>query len=589
MKRLLIFIFLPAIFLTDLPAQDSIPKGWATFFETSGYMETPRYDEAIAYFNKLAQNSPFAKMLPIGTSAQGRTIYCFIAARNKEFTPEEAHRSGKAIVLLNNGIHAGEIEGKDASMMLLRDILITKEKEYLLDNNIFMVIPVLNVDGHERISPYNRINQNGPKEMGWRTTAQNINLNRDFMKADAPEMQALLRLFSSWLPDFFIDSHTTDGADYQYSVTYEMEKFGDIYHSTAEWIKNIFIPYFENRVEEKGFLIAPYVSFKDDQMGKGIQEWASLPRLSTGYASLQNRPSLLIETHMLKPYKERVFSTKACLEAVLEYCNNKSRALKVLNQEADNNSIRELTVGGKFLPVEFTATDKKKTFMFKGYSSFQDSSLIAGEKITRYSKEKKTFEIPYFYDVRPTDSVPVAKAYIIPHEWGILTERMRLHGIVIKELEKDTTLLAGRYRFSNVKFANWPYEGHFQPSYELTSFRQKVNVPKGSYLVSADQRTLRVIVNLLEPKAPDSFVKWGFLNAIFEQKEYFEDYSMEPIAEEMLGKDVKLKEEFQKKLQNDESFRQSPQKRLYFFYERSPYFDKVLNLYPVMRLEEENN
>ncbi|MGE5497794.1 MAG: M14 family metallopeptidase, partial [Syntrophothermus sp.] len=519
-------------------AQDSIPKGWATFFEASGYMGTPHYDESIAYFNKLAGNSPFGKMIPIGESSQGRTIYCFIAARNKEFSPEEAHRSGKAVILLNNGIHAGEIEGKDASMILLREILITKEKEYLLDNNIFMVIPVLNVDGHERMSPFNRINQNGPKEMGWRTTAQNINLNRDFMKADAPEMQALLRLFSSWMPDFFIDSHTTDGADYQYSVTYEMEKFGDIYHGTADWIKKIFIPYLENRVQEKGFLIAPYVSFKNDEMKNGIQEWASLPRLSTGYCSVQNRPSLLIETHMLKPYKERVLSTKACVEAVLEYCNNKSRALQVLNAEADQNSEKELT--GKYLPVDFAASDKKKTFMFKGYVSSLDSSFIAGETITRYSKEKRTFEIPYYYDVRAKDSVPVATGYIIPREWGILAERMKLHGIEVKEMEKDTILMAERYRFQDVKFPSWPYEGRFQPSFEVTSFNQKVTVPKGSYFIRTDQRTIRVIVNLLEPKAPDSFVKWGFLNSIFEQKEYFEDYSMEPIAEAMLKTDKKL-------------------------------------------------
>lgn len=577
-----VFVLLLGIIVTPALAQDSIPKGWETYFEKSNYLATPSYEESVAYFKKLEENSPYAKMIPIGQSAQGRTIYCFIAAKGREFTPSEASSSSKAIVLLNNGIHAGEIEGKDASMLLLREMLITKEKEYLLDNNIFMVIPTLNVDGHERRSPYNRINQNGPREMGWRTTAQNINLNRDFMKADAPEMQAFLRLFSSWLPDFFIDSHTTDGADYQYSVTYEMEKFGDIYHDTARWIKDTFIPYFEQRVKEKGFLIAPYVSFKDDKMLNGIEEWASLPRLSTGYASLENRPSLLIETHMLKPYKDRVFSTKASVEAVLEYTNNKSLALKVLNKKADQNSIREL-VGG-FLPVEFKVSENNKGFVFKGFRSEEDSSLLAGKKIIRYSKEKKDFEIPYYYDVLATDSVPVAAAYIIPRQWALLTERMKLHGIEVKELDHDTTLQVQRYSFRNVKFQKWPYEGRFQPSFELSSFSEKLSVPMGSLIVSTAQRTIRLIVNLLEPNAPDSFIKWGFLNAIFEQKEYFEDYSMEPIAEEMLKNDSKLREEFQKRLREDESFRKDPHKRLYFFYERSPYFDKELNLYPVSRI-----
>lgn len=579
------FLLLSILFASVF-AQDSIPKKWITYFESSNYLETPNYDESVAYFKKLEESSPFAKMIPVGTSAQGRIIYCFIAARNKEFTPAEASRSSKAIILLNNGIHAGEIEGKDASMLLLREILVTKEKEYLLDNNIFMVIPVLNVDGHERMSPYNRINQNGPKEMGWRTTAQNINLNRDFMKADAPEMQALLRLFSSWLPDFFIDSHTTDGADYQYSVTYEMEKFGNIYHGTAKWVKDTFIPYFEKRVEEKGFLISPYVSFRDERLQNGLEEWASLPRLSTGYASLQNRPSLLIETHMLKPYKERVFSTKASVEAVLEYCNNKSLALKTLNNQADENSVKELRSGKRYLPVDFAASGKNKPFLFKGFRSHEDSSLLAGKKIIRYSKEKDNFEIPYFYDVVAKDSVPVAGAYIIPRQWSILADRMRLHGIEVKELDKDTTLKVERYRFRSVKFQSWPYEGRFQPSFDLSSFSETLTVPKGSYIVPTDQRTIRLIVNLLEPKAPDSFVRWGFLNIIFEQKEYFEDYSMEPIAEAMMKKDKGLNEEFQRKLEGDESFRKSPPKRLSFFYERSPYFDKELNLYPVMRIKD---
>jgi murein tripeptide amidase MpaA len=296
---------------------------WLTKFESSGFVSTADYAETMQYFQNLADNSDNSELFSFGISPQGRELKCIVVSKDKVFNSKEIKRLNKPIVFIINGIHAGEIEGKDASKILLREILITKEKENLIDNAVLMIVPIFSVDGHERKSKYNRINQDGPEEMGWRTTAQGYNLNREWMKADAPEMQSMLQLVSEWDPDFIIDNHTTNGADYQYTVTYQVERFANIYHKTAEWLKKKFVPHLIKNVEDEGYLIFPYVALRNWREGldSGISDWASGPRLSTGYFALQNRPSLLVETHMIKPYKERVYSTLAVLETTIDFVN----------------------------------------------------------------------------------------------------------------------------------------------------------------------------------------------------------------------------------------------------------------------------
>ncbi|HEY6626689.1 MAG TPA: M14 family metallopeptidase, partial [Ignavibacteriaceae bacterium] len=486
-----------------------------------------------------------------------------------------------------NGIHSGEIEGKDASMILMREILITKEKESLLDSINIIVVPIFSVDGHERKSKYNRINQNGPEEMGWRTTAQNLNLNRDWMKADAPEMQAMLKLVNEWNPDFIIDTHTTNGADYQYSVTYSVEWSKNMYDRTANWLAEKFAPYLENEVDEKGFLIYPYVYLKNWSKGldEGLIYWPATPRFCSGYFALQNRPMLLVETHMLKPYKDRVYSTKAVLQTAMEFVFNNSTELRELNREADKQTSR-LYEENKHLPLAFSNTDKYEMMNFKGYEYYWDSSAISGTQKLVYTEKKKDFEVKYFNDVTVTDSIKVAKGYYIPLEYSFLVDRLKLHGLnsILIEAELKNVEVT-RYKFKDVKFAASPYEGRQSVNFNYDTYTEKVNIPKGSFLFLTDQRTARVLTHLLEPKSSDSFVQWGFMSQIFEQKEYYEDYVMEKLAEEMLANDPEVKKEFEEKLKTDETFRNNPTARLDFFYERSPYPDKQLNVYPILRVE----
>jgi len=559
---------------------------WETYFEKSGYISTPNYYETINYFNQLADYSDKARFVVNYQSPQGRDMGFLVVSASGNISPE--FRS-KPLVLIINGIHSGEIEGKDASMMLLREILITKEIEHLLDSINIIVVPIFNIDGHERKSKYNRINQNGPEEMGWRTTAQNLNLNRDWMKADAPEMKWMLMLLKQYQPDFIIDTHTTDGADYQYSVTYSVEWSRNIYKQTGIWLRNNFVPYLEKSVEENGFLIFPYIYLKnwDKGVDEGLIYWPATPRFSTGYCALQNRPSLLVETHMIKPYKERVFATKVVLQTSLDFVYQNASALLKLNKEADEQTIIEVADNQGYLPLAYDNSDKYVDLNFKGFEYYWEPSSVSGVQKLIYTDKDKDFLIKYYTDIIVTDSIKIPEGYLIPLEWNELHFNMiTFHGIESELRAAGEELNVERYQFSNVKFDSASYEGRQRVNFDYFTTKEKIILEKDMIYIPSAQRTLRVIVNLLEPGSADSYIRWGFMNQIFEQKEYYEDYVMEKLAEDMLSNDPELKKEFEAKLEIDESFRNNPRARLDFFYERSPYVDKQRNVYPILRVME---
>ncbi|MEW5799716.1 MAG: M14 family metallopeptidase [Bacteroidota bacterium] len=559
--------------------KNRIAKKWLTHFEQSGFLSSPRYAESIQYFRQFAARTPNAKMFSIGISPKNRSIECLVVSKNKEFTSARAKKSRKAIVLIQNGIHAGEIEGKDACMLLLRDILVTREKFYLLDHLILLIIPILNVDGHEQISPFNRPNQNGPEKMGWRTNSWNLNLNRDYLKADTPEIRAFLKLYDDWQPDFFIDNHTTDGADYQYHVTYALEKWGNIDKGLGAWGAKQFLPYVVNQTEQQGFLTAPYIILKDESIESGIVDEPALPRFSTGYAAAQNRLGLLVETHSLKPYENRVRSTYAINEAALGFINKHWSGLKDLNAKADAASATL-----KSLPINFELTEDSQSFKFKGFKSKYYYSIITGNDVVQFSKQPVEFEVPYYNKVRNAQSVQVPKGYLIPREYFQLMEILTLHGVKFSTVKRALTLTVQELTFDEYTHAPKPYEGRQCVKVKCKSNQFKFRAEEGTYYVPTKQRTLRVIVNLLEPEAPDSFVSWGFFNAWFERKEYAEPYIMEPYAQQMLENDEMLRKEFLKRLDADETFQSDPKARLDFFYERSPFFDQKEKKYPILRV-----
>ncbi|MDP2301059.1 MAG: M14 family metallopeptidase [Ignavibacteria bacterium] len=559
---------------------------WLTHFEKSGKISSPLYNETIEYFSQFEKHTPYAKMKTFGYSAQGRELKVLVVAKDNDFTPKKAKRNGKAVLLIQNGIHSGEIEGKDAWMLLLREILITKEKLGLLENLVLLIIPILNIDGHERTSEYNRPNQNGPVNMGWRTTSTNLNMNRDYLKADTYEMKSLLKLFSQWLPDFVIDNHTTNGADYQYHITYGMEKHQNIYSGLGKWGKEKLMPFVLNSVEGDGFLTAPYVETKTGNLYDGIIDLAAPLRFSTGYSAAQNRLCLLVETHSLKPFENRVFSTKSMNTAVLHYLNQNFKELKEINKKADSEVIHDHLIKKKTFPLIIEGTDEFDTMLFKGFRSYEEASEITGNNVIRYTNESIEFEIPVYNKVKITAKVSVPQAYLIPSQFTNIVRILKLHGVKVHTLKDEKEISIQKYKFVEQTFAPRPYEGRLMVKVKTEPFSEKLKVEKGTFLVFTKQRTLKVILNLLEPEAPDSFVSWGFFNAFFERKEYAEAYVFEPIAKRMLNKSAKLKKEFFELLGKDESFRNDPGTRLDFFYTRSNYFDKGEKIYPIFRCND---
>ncbi len=562
----------------------SISKFWLTHFEKSDKLESPGYENTIKYFKKFAEKTPYVKIKTIGKTPGGRELKVIIVSKDKAFNPDQAKRTGKAIVLIQNGIHPGEIEGKDACMILLREILITKEKESLLDNSILLIIPVLNIDGHERISAFNRPNQNGPRKMGWRTNALNLNLNRDYLKADSQEIRSFLKLFNDWLPDFMIDNHTTNGADYQYHVTYGIETHQNIDRELVNWVEKKYLPNLVTKVEQDGFIVGPYMEFKAGTIESGILDLPAPPRLSHGYCATQNRVCLLVETHSLKPFANRVFSTKSMMEHTICFINANHKEILSLNRAADKRTINNYLADKKKFPLLLAGNGKFDKFLFKGFEWYDEHSEISGYTVRKYTNKPMEIEIPIFNKANSLKKIIVPVAYIIPPQFTGIIEVIKAHYLKFNVLNIPQKLKVEKYRFINSKFAPRPYEGRQLPGFNAELFSEQCEIQPGSLIVYTNQRQLRVIVNLLEPEAPDSFVNWGFFNAFFERKEYAEAYVMEPYAKQMIKEDAELRNEFYKKVNEDEGFRNNPGERLDFFYKRSPFYDKGENVYPIMRL-----
>ncbi len=580
------FLFLIAILPVILFAQEI---SWITTFEASNGLKTATYDEVINYSQRLADASPQIHYEVIGVSAGGYEIPILIINKTGLSTVEDVRASGDVVMLIEGGIHPGEAEGTDAILMLMRDIAITKEYEPLLEHVTFIFLPVFNVDGLNRFGPYNRINQNGPEEMGWRANSQNMNLNRDFLKADTPEMHAWLKMFNTWLPDFFVDCHTTDGADYQYVLTYMMEIFGTMDPMITRWQKKEFLPYVQGKMDIAGHLMNPYVSFRrwhDPQ--SGLRSGPASPRLSQGYTAIQNRPGLLIETHMLKPHKDRTEATYALIVFSAEFLNKNYKKFKLIIQVADKTTA-DAAFRDRPYPVRWKRDDSDSVMVeFKGVEyDIVESDLTGGKWFKYYPDKPITYELPWFNRSIPSAEVELPEAYIIPQQWYEVIYRLALHGVEINYLQEDTEIWVEQYRFNNPRWSRGPYESRFAMSnIEYESFRDTVSFPKGSAVVDMNQRTAMVIANILEPKAPDSYVYWGFFNAIFEQKEYSETYVMETLAREMLEADPALQAEFEKKKEEDPEFSKNQWGMLNWFYSKSPYWDEKKNLYPVGKIIE---
>ena len=561
---------------------------WLTYCEKTDFKKTCRYDETIEFCKALAAESQMLTYTTFGKSAQGRDLPLLIVDKQGYSRSRDVVQSNRMVVLIQAAVHAGEVDGKDAGLMLIRDMVIHRTNLRLLDNVTIVFIPVFNVDGHENFSKYNRINQNGPEEMGFRTTSTNLNLNRDYLKMDAPEMKAWHRLFLEWMPDFIIDIHTTNDADYQYVTTYAMEVHGNMSPSITDWQKDVFIKSLERAMDKSGFPIFPYVVFRkwhDPQ--SGLRSWVATPDLSQGYTALQNRPGLLIENHSHKDYKSRVTATVEMLKHSLTILNREYLDLRLMINEAERYCSSPEFRKAPF-PLRFETASDSIIVDFKGFQyEVKKSDLTGGDWFIYNNKKPTNFKVPYFNQQKVAESVKLPVAYVVPPEWEEVINRLAFIGVEGRRLKRAEELKVRSCHFENVKLSANSFEGRQRvENFDMLEKEENIILPAGSFIILLNQPTARVIPHILEPRAPSSYFYWGFFNSIFEQKEYTESYVMESYARDML-KNEDLKKEFEKALEENPEMKDNQRAILNWFYMKSPYWDQRINRYPVFMIMDE--
>ncbi len=571
-------------------ATSSNQHDFTTPAEIAHFRTTPSYADTLAYLQRLQLTAPgLIRVETFGTTPEGRPMTVVIASADGTFDPMAARKAGKPVVLVQAGIHPGEIEGKDAGLMLLRDIAIEHKFPHVLDHLVLVYIPVFSVDGHENSSPYNRINQNGPQSMGFRGQSQYLNLNRDYVKADAPEMRAWLKLWQRWLPDFLIDVHTTDGADYQYDLTWYTEDAHKLDPAIDAWQRDALVDHALPAYEKRGHLASIYLEFKNGRdPRKGIENFGSGPRFSTGYAALQNRPALLIETHMLKPYATRVRASYDLVELMLEQIDRDPAALLRATAKADADTIARAHDAQPRVALTFKLDPRSTPFDLKGFAFTTTHSDISNSLWIQYHPTRpQTYSIDNWNGLLPDVSITPPAAYAIPTQWTAIIDKLDAHGIHYRRIERPLTIHARGYQLDEPKWMAKPFEGHLMVrDVVMHDVTRDVTLPAGSVIVPMDQRAANVAIELLEPQAPDSLLRWGYLDTIFEAKEYGEPRVLEKLAHDMLAKRPALRTEFEQKLHDDPAFAANAEARLEFFFERSPWYAvQQVGAYPVLRLD----
>lgn len=576
-------------------------NAWITPTEKSGFRATPDYNETMNWFKKLAAASPLVSMVSIGKSAEGRDIFMMIASTEKVVTAGALKKSVKPILLVQAGIHSGEIDGKEAGMMLLRDIAFGNKK-YLLDKVNLLYIPILNVDGHERSSPYNRPNQRGPQNMGWRTNAQNLNLNRDYAKIDTKEIRAVISVMNEYDPIMYMDIHVTDGADYQYDITFGGHGKQGYSPAITNWLTTKYKPAADKDLQANGHIPGPLMfAINDKDFSQGNLSSLGEPRFSDAYGNLRHLATVLVENHSLKPFRQRVLGTYILLESTLKLLATEGQSLKQITEVDKAKREAKIPLAWKVPQMKSAVTfETQSSIQTAGNSIVPDSLNLLGieSRISNSPNTNADFvewtgkrinqRIANFKATEPIDFVARPKAYWIPASKYEIIERLKLHGVKMEILKQSREIAVEMYRIKDAKFQNaagkvGPFEGHIQvkgtPQAEL---RTQV-FPAGSVSVSTDQPLGELTVLLLEPNSMDSYFQWGFFDEIFQRTEYIEPYVMEPTIQKMLEQSPELRKEFDDKKAADTAFAKDPDAIFSWFYSKTKYYDSRYLLYPVGR------
>jgi hypothetical protein len=540
--------------------------------------KTLTHEEAIARYQALDSRYEQARLLEVGGTDAGRPLHVFLISADSDFDPVSLRKKGRCVLLVNNGIHAGEPEGIDACIRLSSDLLSGKN---LPANTLIAIIPVYNVDGSLNRSCCSRVNQNGPEEYGFRGNARNLDLNRDFIKCDSENARSFSALFQFLQPDLFVDTHASNGADYQYVMTLIATQHNKLNPQLAQYMTGKILPYLYSSMKHSGYEMSPYVESIGRTPETGLYEFLETPRFSTGYSTLFNTIGFVTETHMWKPYKERVLSTYEFLKHLTAFAEANHAEIKRIR-----NGVSSATCAQQHFPLRWELdTTRHELISFRGYEARYRKSTISGLERLYYDRNAPyTRPVKYYNVYKTTLEVEKPLSYVVPQAWREVIERLKTNGVRMQRIGRDTLIQAEVYYIVNYKTSERPYEGHYlHSSVEVRKEQQQLPFFKGDYIVPVDQERNRYIVETLEPQGVDSYFAWNFFDSVLQQKEGFSDYIFEEKAEELLKNNPALLEQL-KTRQKDPAFAANHAAQLNFLYRNSPYYEKTHLRYPVVRI-----
>ena len=542
---------------------------------------TATYEEAIDFYTALDEQYDQLQVTPFGMTDIGLPLHEAILSKDQNFDPNSIRNSGKLILFVNNAIHAGEPCGVDASMMLFRDILQKSDFQNLLDHVVIVALPMYNLGGVLNRNSHTRTNQNGPESYGFRGNAKNLDLNRDFIKADSKNAQSFNQIYNKWQPDVFIDNHTSNGADYQYTITLIASQHNKLDPALAQYMNEQMLPALYDTMEKENWEMTPYV-FARNTPDDGIAGFLDLPRYSSGYAALHNAFSFMPETHMLKPFKDRVRSTYTLMKAMLQFLNDNHEAVAKSRAAAIQNTKTKSTFA-----LNWTMDmDQVEQLKFKGYEAKYKASKVSGQDRLYYDHNAPyEKEIPFLNNYKTTLTIEKPSAYIIPQAYQDVIDRLKWNGVEMETLTTDQEMEVELYHIKDYKSSNSPYEGHYlHREVEVEKEIRKWKYRKGDVIVKTNQASNRYIMETLEPQGPDSFFAWNFFDGILMRKEYFSPYVFEDLAARYLDESPELRKHLEDRKKFDEAFAKSSYAQLNFIFENSPHYEPTYQLYPVGRI-----
>ena len=576
MKNILPFFF---ISLSIIAQDKNQTKDFLTVFEKSEGLETGSYQEVITYFQLLADSYPQIHLDSIGMTDSGKPLHIATYNPDKIFDFETIRKS-KQLLLINNGIHPGEPDGIDATMLLFRDLAQGKIKTP--KHTVLVTIPIYNVGGSLNRNSSTRTNQDGPKAYGFRGNARNYDLNRDFIKAETQNARTFTQIYHLVKPAVFIDNHVSNGADYQYILTHLFTQHNKLGGDLGEYLHTEMMPSLEQHLATKNWDITPYVNVFNEVPEAGFTQFLDGPRYSTGYTALFNSLGMMVETHMLKPYKPRVYGTYELMKTMLDIMETDHEKIKSLR----SNAIKQLQAS-KTYPLDWTVdTIKHTTLSFKGFEGKMIPSAITGGQRLKYDRSKPfTKDVSYQNYFKPTVEVAIPEAYVIPQGWWNVIDLLKLNQVTMVAFDRDTLISVERYKIDTYQTRTQAYEGHYLHfNTKVVSTSQDVLFRKGDYYIPTNQHAFRYLLETLEPQAPDSFFNWNFFDTILQQKEGFSPYAWEDMASELLLTNTELNIAFESKKNAEPNFANNWYAQLDWLHKHSASYELAHLNYPVYRV-----